>query len=197
MGGGADDHAAVYLIPNAVVNWLVAAVLLGAFPFAFFLLSRTAWRGVGSSAEVDFFRGGVTAHTPWPLSALRFWRGLAPPLGAAAAKALAFGRVGISAPALDWGAIVAPALFCGAGWALNLVPYAAISRTCFTYHYMPALVYGHLALALVVDRVAGVAGDAVVGAAAALFWSFLTPWIYGLPLTEEAHALRRWLPRWN
>jgi dolichyl-phosphate-mannose--protein O-mannosyl transferase len=197
MGGGADDHAAVYLLPNAVVNWMVAAVVLGAFPLAFFLLSRTAWVAVGRVPEVDFLRGGVTTHTPFPLSALTFWRGLAPPIGAGVARALALGGAGAPAPALDWGAFVAPMLFCGAGFLLNLAPYAAIVRTCFAYHYMPALVYGHLALALAVDRVVGAVGDAVVGAAAALFWVFMLPWIYGWPLTEGGHAARRWLPRWN
>jgi dolichyl-phosphate-mannose--protein O-mannosyl transferase len=35
----------------------------------------------------------------------------------------------------------APALaLVFAGWALNLLPYAAINRTTFAYHYMPALV---------------------------------------------------------
>jgi dolichyl-phosphate-mannose--protein O-mannosyl transferase len=197
MGGGADDHAAVYLMPNAVVNWLVAAVMLGAFPLVFFVLKRTAWQGVGSAPELDWLRGGVGAHTPWPLSALTLWRGLAPPLGPGAAKAPPFGRAGAPAPPLDWGAFVAPSLFCGAGYLLNLAPYAAIHRTCFAYHYMPALVYGHLALALAADRVAGVAGDAAVAAAAALFWAHFTPWIYGWPLTPEGHAARRWLPRWN
>ena len=197
MGGGADDKAAVYLIPNAVTNWMVAGVVLGFFPLAALLLARTAWQGVGRSPEVDFLRGGVTAGTPWPLALYTAWRGWAPPLGRGAAKALATGREGPPAPRLDYGAFVAPCLFCAAGFFCNLAPYAAVVRTTFAYHYMPALVYGHLALCLCVDRMLGAVGAAGVAAVAGGVWAFFLPWIYGWPLTEEGHAARRWLPRWN
>lgn len=26
---------------------------------------------------------------------------------------------------------------------------------------------------------------------------FYAPWVYGLPLTNDGHDRRRWLPRWN
>ena len=81
------------------------------------------------------------------------------------------------------------------GWLLNLLPYAAINRTTFAYHYMPALLYGNLFLAIFVDKFAGRAGAAVVAAATGLTWLYYAPWIYGLPLSLEQHAARRWLVR--
>ena len=33
--------------------------------------------------------------------------------------------------------------------------------------------------------------------AVTLVFGFFAPWTYALPLTPEAHARRRWLPRWD
>ena len=91
----------------------------------------------------------------------------------------------------------AAAALCLAGWVTNLLPYAAIERTCFAYHYMPALVYGHLLLALLVDAFAGWPGAAAMAAAAAAAFGYWAPWVYALPLSFEAHSRRRWLEKWN
>lgn len=66
---------------------------------------------------------------------------------------------------------------------------------------MPALVYGEIIVALVIEQLAGkrwmhLASCVVVGAAAAGFLIY-APWIYGFPLTSEGHARRRWLSRWD
>ena len=37
----------------------------------------------------------------------------------------------------------------------NLLPYVLVTRSCFIYHYMPALMYGEIMTALLVDKLAG------------------------------------------
>ena len=95
----------------------------------------------------------------------------------------------------------APACFCAAAYVLNLVPYAFFSRLQFIYHYMPALLYGEMLVALVAESVVGGAlgpvSGALVALPAALCWVFYVPWYVGLPLTRAGHAARRWLMRWN
>jgi hypothetical protein len=79
--------------------------------------------------------------------------------------------------------VLAALAFCALGWVLNLAPYAGVARTCFAYHYMPALVYGELILALVIQQLAGpryfplAAKLAIL--AVGLVWAYFTPWIYG------------------
>ena len=41
---------------------------------------------------------------------------------------------------------------------LNLLPYFFVKRSCFIYHYMPALFYGELMTALLIDKMAGEGG---------------------------------------
>lgn len=83
------------------------------------------------------------------------------------------------------------------GWILNLAPYALIARTCFAYHYMPALVYGRLLVALLIDSFFGAGGCAAAVAAVTAAWVYWSPWVYALPLSFEEHAARRWMEKWN
>jgi len=62
---------------------------------------------------------------------------------------------------------------------------------------MPALVYGHLLLALLVDRFLDAPACAALGAGVAGVWYYFTPWIYGIKISKEAHDARRWYSRWN
>ncbi len=66
---------------------------------------------------------------------------------------------------------------------------------------VPALVYGEVILALVLDNVAGrrwmpLAAIAVVVTAGVGHFIF-APWIYAFPLSSDGHAARRWLQRWD
>ena len=45
--------------------------------------------------------------------------------------------------------------FCVLTYALNLLPYIAVNRSAFCYHYMPALMYAELLSALTIDRLFG------------------------------------------
>jgi len=96
---------------------------------------------------------------------------------------------------------VCQAGFCMLGYFLNLLPYIGVARSTFTYHYMPALVFGQLLLPRVIEVLTprvwqGTVIRWLLIAAAAVFLHFV-PWIYALPLTSEAGDRRRWLPRWN
>ena len=67
----------------------------------------------------------------------------------------------------------APALaFLLGGWLLNLLPYAAINRTTFAYHYLPALLYGNLFLAVFTDHFFGARGCAALALAVGLTWLY-------------------------
>ena len=78
------------------------------------------------------------------------------------------------------------------GWCLNLLPYVIIDRTTFAYHYLPALLYGHLTLALLIDAFLGDAGcAAAIAVAGATFYRY-SPWVYAIPLTMEQHEALRW-----
>lgn len=91
--------------------------------------------------------------------------------------------------------------FCLTGYALNLLPYIGVKRSCFSYHYMPALMYGQLITGLVVDRMVPQRWRSHVIATLLVVcggcFTYYAPWIYALPLTGEGHERRRWLPRWN
>jgi dolichyl-phosphate-mannose-protein mannosyltransferase len=95
----------------------------------------------------------------------------------------------------------AQATFCLAVYMLNMAPYFGVARSTFAYHYMPALVYGELILALVIQQLAGPKffplATKLFVLVIGLVWAYYTPWIYGFPLTNDGHERRRWNPRWN
>lgn len=87
-------------------------------------------------------------------------------------------------------------------WGANLLPWVSVTRCLFIYHYMPALVFAVLLLALLIDRwlhsafawqrIAAIALVFLI-AAGLLFW---LPLFLGLPLSPEGIALRRWFNSW-
>lgn len=92
-------------------------------------------------------------------------------------------------------------VFLLSGWLCNLLPYILVDRAAFIYHYLPGLFYGQLLCGLMVDVIPGARWRAALVmtlvaamAAAFVYWS---PWAYAVPLTNEQHARRRWLPRWT
>lgn len=85
----------------------------------------------------------------------------------------------------------------GASW----LPWAAVGRCTFVYHYLGALSFGVVALAWGLGwawqrrgdwRMASLGG---VGGVAIAFWFWLPVWL-GLPLSEQAFKLRLLLPSW-
>jgi len=90
--------------------------------------------------------------------------------------------------------------FAFVAWICNLAPYVLVERSCFIYHYMPGLLYVEILAALWLDRVSFSLRKYTIGLAlAAVVTSFLyfSPWVYALPLSNEAIADRRWMPGWD
>ena len=87
------------------------------------------------------------------------------------------------------------------GYVANLMPYIAVNRAAFIYHYMPALLYGEILAGVLLDRIFGRKAFAwvvqVIMAAIFAVWLFFAPWVYGIPLSNAAHARRRWMSGWD
>lgn len=88
------------------------------------------------------------------------------------------------------------------GFFAQWLPWALVPRIAFAYHFLPAVPFGALALAVALTamfrkggawRVAAVAYAALVVAA----FVFYYPILVGLPLTPHALDLRLWLPEWR
>jgi dolichyl-phosphate-mannose--protein O-mannosyl transferase len=91
--------------------------------------------------------------------------------------------------------------FCLWTYILNLLPYILVARSAFIYHYMPALMYGEIMTALMLEQLVGrrnmhsAAKTLLILVIAAFL--FYAPWVYSWPLTNEGHARRRLLKRWD
>jgi len=108
----------------------------------------------------------------WPLQLKPiwyFWR------DASQEQGTVVGIWGLGNPILWWASVPALLLalfhtfkyrsfvsgFIVAGWLLHILPWVGIERTLFLYHYLPSLLFGFLALAWMIDRLArGVGGPA-------------------------------------
>lgn len=99
-----------------------------------------------------------------------------------------------------------------AGWMINLIPFAAIARLMYLYHYLHALVFAVALGATVLGvrlgwrddestwRMSRDPRDAVfwgVLAAAVVLFLFFAPVTYGWRLSPGALQLRLWLPGWG
>ncbi|NEP17927.1 MAG: phospholipid carrier-dependent glycosyltransferase [Leptolyngbya sp. SIO4C1] len=88
-------------------------------------------------------------------------------------------------------------------YALSWLPWALVSRCTFLYHYLPAAVFGFLALAWLLSqwlisprRAWRLAAIAMLIAIAAAFWFWL-PVQLGLPLSQAELRSRFWLNSWQ
>lgn len=90
--------------------------------------------------------------------------------------------------------------YCFTCYSLNLIPYIPVVRSCFLYHYMPALLYGEIIAALTVERWCGrftpIAVKYILAVILIVFVYYM-PWIYAIGLTADGHERRRWLSTWN
>ncbi len=91
--------------------------------------------------------------------------------------------------------------FCFVAYLCNLLPYLAVTRQAFIYHYMPGLHYASLLTALVIDMLVPVRWQRSVVLALLLpvvvTFVYLLPWIFGFPTSFEAHSRRRWIKTWD
>ena len=91
--------------------------------------------------------------------------------------------------------------YCLWVYVLNLLPYILVNRSAFIYHYMPALMYGEVIAALMVEQLVGkqrmpLAMKLIMLVVLSSF-CYYAPWVYAYPLTSEGHARRRLLKRWD
>lgn len=86
------------------------------------------------------------------------------------------------------------------GYILNIAPFVLVKRCYFLYHYLPALMYGQILVAVMMDRlprgkrikVLTVVAMGVVSAF--VFWS---PWVYSFTMDYKGFLRRQWMSRWN
>lgn len=92
-------------------------------------------------------------------------------------------------------------LYCVVGYVANWLPWSAVSRCTFLYHYMAALIFAQLALAYWLaegclrshpTRILALS-ILVTGGVAFIFW---LPIYLGLPLTAEGYQARMWFEQW-
>ncbi|MEP0888729.1 MULTISPECIES: phospholipid carrier-dependent glycosyltransferase [unclassified Leptolyngbya] len=95
-----------------------------------------------------------------------------------------------------------PLLFLVVNWGANLLPWVKVTRCTFIYHYMGALVFTLLAIALWIERAFyspsvwhrrfAIATLILIGMGF-LFW---LPLFLGLPLSPAEIQMRRWFMSW-
>lgn len=91
-------------------------------------------------------------------------------------------------------------IFLLSGWLCNLLPYILVDRAAFIYHYIPGLFYGQLLTAVLLDLLplkARIVVNTLVTALILAAFTYWSPWIYGLYISDKEHEARRWLPRWT
>ena len=91
-------------------------------------------------------------------------------------------------------------IYCLLAYALNLLPYVGVARSCFIYHHLPGLFYGELLAALTVDKLFGRWNSyaaKLVLAFILVVWILYSPWVYGIATPRDLMVARRWLPTWD
>ncbi|OSX81562.1 hypothetical protein BU14_0014s0111 [Porphyra umbilicalis] len=87
------------------------------------------------------------------------------------------------------------------GWAGSMLPTMIFYRYGQLYQFLPGLFFAQATAAVVFDIMpvrsvkALAAAVGVAGMAAA--YAYWAPWVYALPLSQEQHDARQWLPLWK
>jgi dolichyl-phosphate-mannose-protein mannosyltransferase len=104
---------------------------------------------------------------------------------------------------------VAALSLAGAAYFINLIPFMAVSRIMFLYHYFFCLFFSIIFAIMLWNDIAMQAGQkqltdrtsrrayAVVLALVLISFVFFLPISYGIPLTEAGLHARMWLPSWR
>lgn len=89
------------------------------------------------------------------------------------------------------------------GYLMNLLPYAAIKRCTFVYHYLPSLQHAIVLVALALELTTArrstprILASFVIMLFAIVAFALYSPWVYALPLSKRAHNVLRRMPRWD
>ena len=84
------------------------------------------------------------------------------------------------------------------GFLASWLPFMAITRVMFLYHYFTALIFSILILARLLDELPHKqALMMTLIVACGLSFAFFAPLSYGLPLSEQQFQQRMWLPSWR
>lgn len=92
-------------------------------------------------------------------------------------------------------------LYCLGGYLANWLPWSAVSRCTFLYHYMAALIFAQLALAYwlaegcIRSHPTRILALSILGICS-LGFIFWLPIYLGLPLTAEEYQARMWFEQW-
>jgi len=200
---------------------------LGLVPLAIYILAFTQFflEGYSISQFIELQKETFHVHSTirdgnsmaskwweWPLALRHVWFGT---------RSFADGRIATvyanGNPLLYWGFLPAMAWLClrwwqQRNWALIVVaigffgqwlPWIFIERSTYTYHFLPAVPYGCLAVAMAVVHLCqgntgwrrALAIEYVV--LIALAFAFFYPIYSYYPLSEAGMALRMWLPTWR
>lgn len=88
-----------------------------------------------------------------------------------------------------------------AGYLISFVPFVAISRVMFIYHYHTPLIFGILALVYLLDLVVQKTNNRFIWPAVIAIvgfgFIFFLPLTYGLPVTPDMAKLFFWFPSWR
>jgi len=91
--------------------------------------------------------------------------------------------------------------FLLASFLISWLPFIFIGRVMFLYHYLSALIFAIMALALAVDRIKKDRTKIIIGLALVILFSssfiFFSPLSYGLPLSPDAQNIRFWFKSWR
>jgi len=90
------------------------------------------------------------------------------------------------------------------GYFVSILPFAAVQRACFVYHYIPSLLFAMLLSAFTLDSLTArfhyalrwLLVAVLVAVYAYGFW-FWAPIVYGWPLTSEEYESRVWTQTWK
>jgi dolichyl-phosphate-mannose--protein O-mannosyl transferase len=92
------------------------------------------------------------------------------------------------------------------GYFSGLMPYMAVRRSCFNYHYMPPLHFLTVLCGIVIDhlvfryfsnyRIKLVVTVVLLSAFAWAFW-FWSMYSYGTPVTKKQYEARIWKEGWR
>jgi dolichyl-phosphate-mannose-protein mannosyltransferase len=84
------------------------------------------------------------------------------------------------------------------GYLANVLPFMAVPRGMFLYHYLPALIFAILGIGLLLDRIDHKRMLGTILLAASIFgFLYFAPLTYGIPVSKAAMSRMFWFDGWR